>query len=173
MSTTTSAYFPLATEYPYTGNDGSTAGTANSEGNGTPDNNAGASGGSTGKTFSVSNGALIAIILVVVIVALLGSKSTAALPPSTHTILRTLILHSCIGDALLHRQEEGMEGSRGHLQVGKESRHSPYAATQRVPQVREGWFGEVGKVRKVGKVRGRHIQNGGSTAHAETEARGS
>ncbi|ROW08303.1 hypothetical protein VMCG_03030 [Cytospora schulzeri] len=72
MATATSDYFPLATDYPYTGNDGSTAGTANSEGNGTPDNDAGASGGSSGKTFDISTGALIAIVLVVVIVALLG-----------------------------------------------------------------------------------------------------
>lgn len=149
MSTTTSGYFPLATEYPYTGNDGSTAGTANSEGNGTPDNDAGASGGNTGKTFSVSNGALIAIIVIVVVVALLGSKSTAS-----QYNLRTLILHSCIGDTLLYRQEEGMEGPRGHSQIGKESRHSSHTATQRISQVGERWFGEIWEV---GKVQGRHL----------------
>lgn len=135
MSTTTSAYFPLATEYPYTGNDDNTAGTANSEGNGTPDNDAGASGGSTGKTFSVSNGALIAIILVVVVVALLGSKSTAS-----PQILQTLTWHSCICDALLHRQEAGMEGPRGHSQIGKESGHGSHTTTQRISQIREEWF---------------------------------
>lgn len=105
MAATTSAYFPLATLDPYTGGDGNTAGTANSQSNGTPDSDAGASGGSSDKTFDISTGALIAIILVVVIVALGGSKFSA----SPHRF-PMLIVRSRLGSTLLHRQEEGMEG---------------------------------------------------------------
>ncbi|ROW03408.1 hypothetical protein VSDG_01438 [Cytospora chrysosperma] len=72
MATTASDYFPLATESPYTSNDGNAAGTVNSDGNGTPDNDAGAAGGSSSNSFNISTGGLIAIVLVVVVVALLG-----------------------------------------------------------------------------------------------------
>lgn len=97
MATTTSA-FPLATLDPYTGSDGSSVDSS-------PDDDAGASGSSSDKTFEISTGALIAIIVVVVFVALAGSKSTAA--PYSFSMLTLL---SCLGDTLLRRQEEGMEG---------------------------------------------------------------
>lgn len=169
MATTASDYFPLATESPYTSNDGNAAGTVNSDGNGTPDNDAGAAGGSSSNSFNISTGGLIAIVLVVVVVALLGSKFTARVP-SPRSKLRTLILHSWHGDTLLHRQEEGVEGPRGPSQISKESRYSSHTTAQRVPKVREGRVGEVGEVGEVGKVEGRRLQDGRGTAHAATEA---
>ncbi|KAJ0109857.1 hypothetical protein N8I77_011121 [Diaporthe amygdali] len=74
MAATSSAAFPLATSDPYTGGSDSTAGTANAGSDGSPDNDAGASGSSSGN-FQISQGALIAIILIVVFVALLGIAS--------------------------------------------------------------------------------------------------
>ncbi|POS75746.1 hypothetical protein DHEL01_v205856 [Diaporthe helianthi] len=74
MAATSSSSFPLATEDPYTGGGDNTAGTANAGSDGSPDNDAGASGTSS-NNFQVSQGALIAIILIVVFVALLGIAS--------------------------------------------------------------------------------------------------
>lgn len=73
MAATSSSSFPLATEDPYTGGGDNTAGTANAGSDGSPDNDAGASGSSSGN-FQISQGALIAIILIVVFVAILGSE---------------------------------------------------------------------------------------------------
>lgn len=78
MAATSSAAFPLATSDPYTGGEDSTAGTANAGSDGSPDNDAGASGSSSGN-FQISQGALIAIILIVVFVALLGSETAPSL----------------------------------------------------------------------------------------------
>lgn len=152
MATTTSSSFPLATLDPYTGSDGSSASSA-------PDDDAGASGGSSDKTFEVSTGALIAIIVVVVFVALAGSKSTAA----PHMFLM-LISRSCLGDTLLRRQEEGMEGPRDHPQIGKEGRHGPDPTSLRIPQVCEG---------RVDKVEEWPREDGRRTADAAAEAGGS
>lgn len=77
MAATSSSSFPLATENPYTGGGDNTAGTANAGSDGSPDNDAGASGSSS-NNFQISQGALIAIILIVVFVALLGSKTPHA-----------------------------------------------------------------------------------------------
>ncbi|KAI3398997.1 hypothetical protein diail_8024 [Diaporthe ilicicola] len=74
MAATSTSAFPLATSDPYTGGDGSTAGTANAGSDGGPDNDAGASGSSS-NNFQISQGALIAIILIVVFVALIGIAS--------------------------------------------------------------------------------------------------
>jgi hypothetical protein len=70
MTTTTSQYFPLATEHPCTGNDcdGPTA-----NGGGGVDTAAGAAGASPGAV-EISRGAMTAIIVVVSVVALLGSE---------------------------------------------------------------------------------------------------
>ncbi|KAI0129548.1 hypothetical protein BJ170DRAFT_278079 [Xylariales sp. AK1849] len=69
--TSTSSAFPLATEDPYTGGSDNT-GSANS--GGSVDNDAGASGGTSGAV-ELSHGGMVAIIIVVVIVALGGIAS--------------------------------------------------------------------------------------------------
>lgn len=70
MATTTSVYFPLATEYPYTGGDDPA--NSGTEGDG---NAAGASGASDGSV-QISRAALIAIIVIVVFIAMLGIASS-------------------------------------------------------------------------------------------------
>ncbi|KAH8897088.1 hypothetical protein GQ53DRAFT_712806 [Thozetella sp. PMI_491] len=75
MASTSSAYFPLATEQPYTGGQDPATGTANSgpgSGDGTIE---GASGTSDGSV-QISRGALVAIIIVVVIIAILGISTS-------------------------------------------------------------------------------------------------
>lgn len=119
MTSTASSEFPLATDK-CTTDCGNGAGTANS--GGTVDSDAGA-GGSVDNTFALSNGAMIAIIVIVVVVALLGSMFNPH-PISSHLIIpwerknsmrsiADMIIggkksHICY--ALLHRQEEGVEG---------------------------------------------------------------
>ncbi|KAH8666430.1 hypothetical protein BX600DRAFT_511365 [Xylariales sp. PMI_506] len=70
--TSTSVYFPLATEDPYTGGSDSGSGTANS--GGAIDNAGGASGDSS-SGIQISHGAMIAIIVIVVVVAIGGITS--------------------------------------------------------------------------------------------------
>ncbi|ORY61359.1 uncharacterized protein BCR38DRAFT_459264 [Pseudomassariella vexata] len=69
MATTTSSYFPLATEDPATRGNDSGSGSANS--GGAIDSDAGASGTSSGGV-QLSHGAMVAIIVVVCVVAVLG-----------------------------------------------------------------------------------------------------
>lgn len=75
MSSTSTSSFPLATEQPCTTDCGDSAGTANSAG--TVNSDAGASG-SSGGTFALSDGGIIAIIVIVVLCALIGSKSRSS-----------------------------------------------------------------------------------------------
>lgn len=94
MAATSSAAFPLATSDPYTGGSDSTAGTANAGSDGSPDNDAGASGSSSGN-FQISQGALIAIILIVVFVALLGSKAVPSpVLAACANVMQLLLEHS-------------------------------------------------------------------------------
>lgn len=151
MATATSDYFPLATETPYGGNDGSTAGTANSEGNGTPDNDAGASGSSTGHTFDISTGGLIAIVLVVVIVALLGSKSTTRLPPHK---FRSLILHIVGSSTLFYiakkrewKVREAIRKSAKKVVTALTPRRSEFPRSVKEGSVRSGRSGRSGRSR--------------------------
>lgn len=72
MSSTSTSSFPLATEQPCTTDCGDGAGTANSAG--TVNSDAGA-GGSSGGTFALSEGGIIAIVVIVVLFALIGSES--------------------------------------------------------------------------------------------------
>jgi hypothetical protein len=91
MSSSTSDPFPLATEQPYTGNDGD----ANS---GAVDVNAGAAGTSTAAA-GISQTAMIAIIVVVSVVGVLGSTSRTILvlrnagnpPPCSHVSNQALV----------------------------------------------------------------------------------
>ncbi|KAK3941673.1 hypothetical protein QBC46DRAFT_98927 [Diplogelasinospora grovesii] len=66
MAATSTGYFPLATEDPYTGPDSSTP---------TDGSAAGASGSSQNSSFQLSRGGLIAIIVVVVFVTVFGIGS--------------------------------------------------------------------------------------------------
>lgn len=80
MASTTSVYFPLATEFPYTGGQDTSAGNPNAGAE--VDSTAGAAGNSPGAV-EISRGAIIAIVVVVCAVGIVGSK-----PPSTMTDCR-------------------------------------------------------------------------------------
>jgi hypothetical protein len=127
---TTSAFFPLATETSV--DDGAP------EYHG-PDSNSGTEQGASGKSqgaVGISKGGLVAIIVVVVAVSVIGSGFLPDdfMSPS-YPLTRCSSFH---GSTILPGQEEGMEDSRKHPQVRPQGRHGPHAAPVRVPQGAQG-----------------------------------
>jgi hypothetical protein len=78
MASATSNPFPLASESSYSGGDDAAPGTVGSSGDSAAANSAAGASGTSNDGFSLSHGALIAIIVVVVLVAILGSKPSPA-----------------------------------------------------------------------------------------------